>query len=260
MELNILRTGSLIYLITFSTCLSEAKSCITEIPNVTLTDSSGELDSCHGNPGTVCYYECGTGYEENPAFPSLMCDNDGHWNASTEHLCFNTTEIDQFCSYLGGTWTKVLIGGVLGAGVLVAIPTILALIGFGPGGVVAGSLAAAWMAKIGAVTAGSLYAFLQSLAMGGISVFGQASIVGVIQIIFQWLLGQRCSGDYSNNYGRNCDMSIQNGYFVDSCVPKIGSACTYYCNFGYSKTYYVAKCLSNLQWNIIESGGQFCVR
>lgn len=94
-----------------------------------------------------------------------------------------------------------MIGGVLAAGVLVAIPTILALIGFGPGGVVAGSFAAAWMAKLGVVTAGSLYAFLQSLAMGGISVYGQASIVGIIQVVFQWLLGQRCSGDHQNNYG-----------------------------------------------------------
>jgi len=42
---------------------------------------------------------------------------------------------------------------------------ILAAVGFGPGGVVAGSIAAAIQAQIGAVAAGSVFAALQALGV-----------------------------------------------------------------------------------------------
>ena len=51
-----------------------------------------------------------------------------------------------------------------------ATPTILGAIGFSAVGPVAGSIAAGWQASIGSVVAGSVFAFLQSAAMGGAAV------------------------------------------------------------------------------------------
>ena len=67
-------------------------------------------------------------------------------------------------------------GAVVGGGIAltltaVAAPIVLPAIGFGTGGVVAGSMAAATQSAIGNVAAGSLFATLQSLgAAGGLSV------------------------------------------------------------------------------------------
>lgn len=47
------------------------------------------------------------------------------------------------------------------------IAATLGTIGFGPGGVVAGSLAAAWQSSIGSVATGSLFALLQSIGASG---------------------------------------------------------------------------------------------
>ncbi|KAF1978490.1 hypothetical protein BU23DRAFT_366661, partial [Bimuria novae-zelandiae CBS 107.79] len=46
-------------------------------------------------------------------------------------------------------------------------PHILGAIGFSAAGPVAGNAAAAWQTSIGPVAAGSSFAFLQSVAMGG---------------------------------------------------------------------------------------------
>ena len=51
-----------------------------------------------------------------------------------------------------------------------ATPAILGAIGFSAVGPVAGSIAAGWQASIGSVVAGSVFAFLQSAAMGGAAV------------------------------------------------------------------------------------------
>lgn len=73
-----------------------------------------------------------------------------------------------------GGW-KAFAGAVVGGGVAltltaVAAPIVLPAIGFGTGGVVAGSVAAAAHSAIGNVAAGSLFATLQSLgAVGGFS-------------------------------------------------------------------------------------------
>ncbi|KAF8607372.1 hypothetical protein BDV93DRAFT_520245 [Ceratobasidium sp. AG-I] len=56
------------------------------------------------------------------------------------------------------------------------IPTALEVIGFGAKGPMAGSLAAAVQRQIGAISAGSVFAHLQSAAMGG-------AVMGVIQRI-----------------------------------------------------------------------------
>ncbi|KAI4121001.1 MAG: hypothetical protein LQ338_006624, partial [Usnochroma carphineum] len=61
--------------------------------------------------------------------------------------------------------------GILGGSMLFvlacATPAILGAIGFSAIGPVAGSIAAGWQATMGSVAAGSLFAFLQSAAMGG---------------------------------------------------------------------------------------------
>ena len=60
-----------------------------------------------------------------------------------------------------------------------AAPALLGAIGFGSVGPVAGSIAAGWQASIGSVTAGSLFAFLQSAAMGGPAMGVVAGIGGL---------------------------------------------------------------------------------
>lgn len=75
----------------------------------------------------------------------------------------------------------IVIGSTVGAGILgvAALP----LIGFGLGGIAAGSFAAAWQSSIGAVAAGSLFAVLQSLGATGLGMllFGSvASAMGLL--------------------------------------------------------------------------------
>lgn len=62
-------------------------------------------------------------------------------------------------------------GTVVGIVAAVALP-VLGAAGFGALGPVAGSSAAAWQASIGAVEAGSLFAWCQGAAMGGAAVNG----------------------------------------------------------------------------------------
>lgn len=74
-----------------------------------------------------------------------------------------------------------IIGGtaVVTCGIaIVSAPLIIGAVGFGAGGVVAGSVAAAWQATIGNVVAGSLFATLQSVGVLGLS-GGAVAAVGV---------------------------------------------------------------------------------
>lgn len=77
-------------------------------------------------------------------------------------------------------------------------PTILAAVGFGPSGPVAQSIAAGIQSSIGSVSAGSVFAILQSAAMGGqakaifplIGLFGAAmTIWGVVPAVEQVIRG-----------------------------------------------------------------------
>jgi len=72
-----------------------------------------------------------------------------------------------------------LAGGIAVIAVpsLVTVP-LLGVVGFGPGGVIAGSLAAAIQSSIGSVAAGSLFAFLTSAAAGGAAA---AVVAGAVQ-------------------------------------------------------------------------------
>ncbi|PQE33408.1 hypothetical protein CJF32_00011112 [Rutstroemia sp. NJR-2017a WRK4] len=58
------------------------------------------------------------------------------------------------------------LGGVISAVPLVTVP-ILGAVGFSAVGPIAGSIAAAWQSGIGLVKAGSVFAWCQSVAMGG---------------------------------------------------------------------------------------------
>ncbi|KAI6311311.1 hypothetical protein MCOR34_006072 [Pyricularia oryzae] len=66
---------------------------------------------------------------------------------------------------------------MLFAPALIALPA-LSLIGFGASGPIAGSIAAAVQSGIGSVVAPSLFATLQSAAMGG---YGVAAVFGTVQ-------------------------------------------------------------------------------
>jgi Interferon-induced 6-16 family len=78
-----------------------------------------------------------------------------------------------------------ILGGITLFSLAVATPAILGAIGFGSLGPVAGSIAAGWQASIGTVVAGSLFAFLQSAAMGGAAMglfLGIGAFGGVIAV------------------------------------------------------------------------------
>jgi hypothetical protein len=62
-----------------------------------------------------------------------------------------------------------------------AIPAVLGAVGFSTTGPVAGSLAAGWQSSIGLVQAGSIFAWCQSVAMGGTSIVGFTT--GLLQLV-----------------------------------------------------------------------------
>ena len=70
-----------------------------------------------------------------------------------------------------------VVGLTLSAVSFLAVP-VLGVVGFTAAGPAAGSVAAAWQASIGAVRAGSLFAWCQSAAMGGTALSG-IQIAGV---------------------------------------------------------------------------------
>lgn len=80
----------------------------------------------------------------------------------------------------------------------------LPLLGFGAGGIVAGSTAAAWQSSIGAVAAGSLFATLQSLGATGLGVLlfgGTSSAMGLLSSLavrLDW-----CTGDCKEKQEKN---------------------------------------------------------
>jgi len=81
-------------------------------------------------------------------------------------------------------------GGAAGATVAAAfVPTVLALFGFSGMGVTGGSYAASWQSSMGAagIGAGTLFASLQSIAMGGVGtsgIIGGVTVGGVMGLTF----------------------------------------------------------------------------
>jgi len=78
-------------------------------------------------------------------------------------------------------FTLQVASATIGVAALATIP-VLGAIGFSPLGPVGGSIAAGWQSSIGAVEAGSLFAFCQSAAMGGVTasrLIGAGSTIAV---------------------------------------------------------------------------------
>eukprot|EP00928_Gymnodinium_smaydae_P043153 TRINITY_DN28972_c0_g3_i1.p1 TRINITY_DN28972_c0_g3~~TRINITY_DN28972_c0_g3_i1.p1 ORF type:complete len:213 (-),score=25.21 TRINITY_DN28972_c0_g3_i1:259-897(-) len=69
------------------------------------------------------------------------------------------------------------IGGIAGLLAITVFFILLALVGFGAGGVIAGSLAACCQARMGAVAAGSCFAGAQSVAANGIGATCNAPVL-----------------------------------------------------------------------------------
>jgi Interferon-induced 6-16 family len=77
------------------------------------------------------------------------------------------------------TMTKtVVVGCGVVIGTAIAVPAATIIAGFGAGGVVAGSVAAAWQATIGSVAACSLFAWLQAVGATSVVAAGGAISAG----------------------------------------------------------------------------------
>ena len=110
--------------------------------------------------------------------------------------------------------TALILAGIIILALCLAMPPILGAIGFGAQGPIIGSMAASWQASIGSVAAGSLFAFLQSAAMGGaamaffmvIGLLGAlVAIVGAATTID--LVKEKCRGAVSKSA-----KSLENGF------------------------------------------------
>ncbi|KAK0473091.1 hypothetical protein IW261DRAFT_1611308 [Armillaria novae-zelandiae] len=79
------------------------------------------------------------------------------------------------------TWIFMGIGAIVGIALTpCVVPGVLGWFGFGSAGPVAGGVAAGIQSGIGNVAAGSLFAHLQSMAMGGIISAGPYAIMGLV--------------------------------------------------------------------------------
>jgi hypothetical protein len=82
---------------------------------------------------------------------------------------------------------KVVVGALLALGVVAAVGAIVGALGFGPGGILAGTAAAGIMSSYGGfVTAGSLCAIAQSIGAIGIpsAIYVSACIAGAVAGLF----------------------------------------------------------------------------
>lgn len=104
-----------------------------------------------------------------------------------QHLRSATTAIFTSGKSFAREHTAALAFGSTGLALAtapIAGPAILGAAGFGATGPVVASLAAVWQSSIGAVQAGSLFATLQSAAMGGAAAggFTTASNIGIAMV------------------------------------------------------------------------------
>ncbi|KAB8300435.1 hypothetical protein EYC80_000608 [Monilinia laxa] len=88
-----------------------------------------------------------------------------------EMLSLRRTGIKHYIQKHPGRFTFQALGGIIAIASVITLP-ILGAVGFSAAGPVAGSAAAAWQSSIGLVEAGSIFAWCQSLAMGGAAVGG----------------------------------------------------------------------------------------
>ena len=87
--------------------------------------------------------------------------------------------------------TGIIVGGtavVGGVTAVVAAPVVVSAIGFGAGGIIAGSWAASMMSTLAPVGAGGLVATLQSVGAAGLGVTGS----GVLHVYYWCRSGYWC--------------------------------------------------------------------
>lgn len=108
-------------------------------------------------------------------------------------------------------------GVAVGVAAVAAAPVVLAAVGFGTGGVVAGSLAAGMQASIGNVAAGSAFAVLQSWGAAGIPLFAQtifgtagASLGGACGVLGVKLSGRRTKSSDATKEGNEEEENQEN--------------------------------------------------
>jgi len=132
------------------------------------SDSKIQKNYCNGN--TFPSLE-----SLEPAF--MQCIIYACWSAEFAHYI----SMDKFSRYVHDNpvrFSLQVTGVVLSTAAIFAVP-ILGAAGFSSIGPVAGSAAAGWQASIGAVEAGSLFAFCQSAAMGGAAAAAGLASAGV---------------------------------------------------------------------------------
>ncbi|XP_060601424.1 uncharacterized protein LOC132754753 [Ruditapes philippinarum] len=104
-----------------------------------------------------CILDCNKGYSPNGCHV-IRKDSYGEWNYNIS----SCVKDEWLSSKKVACYTAIF-------GAIAASPYLLSLLGFGSVGILAGSFAAKWMAYIGIVSKGSVFAWLQSLGMTGIS-------------------------------------------------------------------------------------------
>ncbi|CAK45793.1 hypothetical protein M747DRAFT_318148 [Aspergillus niger ATCC 13496] len=120
-------------------------------------------------------------------FPEPRSSSTSGSTSTMQHLRSATTAIISSGESFAREHTTALAFGSTGfalATAPIAGPAILGAAGFGATGPVAASFAAVWQSSIGAVQAGSLFATLQSAAMGGAAAgaFTTASNIGIAMV------------------------------------------------------------------------------
>jgi hypothetical protein len=114
-------------------------------------------------------YGKGATFPDLTELPALIqCLIYACWSAEFgRHITLN--KFGQYVKNNPWRFALQVTGGVVTTAALITVP-ILGAVGFSAIGPVAGSAAAGWQAAIGAVEAGSLFAFCQSVTMGGAAV------------------------------------------------------------------------------------------
>eukprot|EP01119_Soliformovum_irregulare_P024439 TRINITY_DN875_c0_g2_i2.p1 TRINITY_DN875_c0_g2~~TRINITY_DN875_c0_g2_i2.p1 ORF type:complete len:288 (+),score=52.82 TRINITY_DN875_c0_g2_i2:154-1017(+) len=98
-------------------------------------------------------------------------------------------------------WKIAACAALGGIAAVLAAPVVLGALGFGAGGIVGGSVAAAWMASSGPIAAGSTFALLQSAGAAGLGTAatgGLAAIGAAVSATTGYLSNKMFSGKQSS--------------------------------------------------------------
>lgn len=98
---------------------------------------------------------------------------------------------------------KAAIGAAVGVGAVALPGIVLGVTGFSSGGVIPGSIAAAWQSSIGNVAVGSLFAACQSAGAAGVSLTTMATLgtVGFVRFTLNSFVA--CAKEITYNISRS---------------------------------------------------------